>query len=169
MSLSRMRPDRPGPARARGRRATPVEVLETRQLLSGSNFSYYNPADLPNSVKPGNVPLPVIGHPIGIGDQTLASLGNQGKSVTGHDRNGTTWTITVYGPGQVIVSDVTNDGVLDDDIATIQLVGTTAATHVIGQTVQSTTTLNALSSPLDSSQQVVAPSGEISNRWGRSS
>ena len=179
MSLTR-RSDRPGPAlRRRGR----VEELETRQLLSsgfsrflssplpGSNpaafagassgQSYYNPNDVTTSVKPGNVPTPVIGHPIGIGDQTLLSLGNEGKSVTGTDRSGNAWTITVHGPGQVIVSDATpNDGVLDDDIATIQLIGTNPnTTHVIGQVVASQSTEVDQTNTL--SPMIVAPSGEV--------
>ena len=161
MSLKRRRSDRPGLALRR--RASRLEELETRQLLSGSNFSFYNPDDLPTSVRPGNVPSPLIGHPIGIGDNTLASLDNQGKSVTGQDRNGNVWTITVYGPGQVIVTDATpDDGVLDDDIATIQLIGTNPnTTHVIGQVVASNSTLNDQSLPLDSFQQVVSTSGEV--------
>ncbi len=42
--------------------------------------------------------------------------------------------ITVHGPGKVIVTDTTpNDGVLDDDINTIQLVGTSInSTYVTG-------------------------------------
>ncbi len=149
MSLSRRRSDRPGLALRR--RGSLLEELESRQLLSGSNYSYYNPDLLPNSVQPGNVPTPVIGHPIGIGNQTVASLGDQGKSVTGRDRNGSVWTITVYGPGQVIVNDVTNDGVLDDDISTIQLIGTDPnKTHVIGQVTASQTTATSLTGPLQS-------------------
>jgi hypothetical protein len=178
MSLTRRRSDRPGLAMRR--RGSLLEELESRQLLSGSNASFYNPDDLPNSVKPGNVPTPIIGHPIGIGNQTLASLGDQGKSVTGRDRNGNVWTITVYGPGQVIVNDVTNDGVLDDDISTIQLIGTDPnKTHVIGQVTASQTTSTSLTGPLQSNTgfdnttfapiinqlsaqpQVVAPSGEV--------
>ena len=45
--------------------------------------------------------------------------------VSGTDRAGDKWVITVHGPGQVIVTDTTpNDGALDDDINTIQLVNT---------------------------------------------
>ena len=52
-------------------------------------------------------------------------LSNEGKVVSGTDREGDKWTITVHGPGKVIVTDTTpNDGALDDDINTIQLVGT---------------------------------------------
>jgi hypothetical protein len=161
MSVTRRRSDRPGLALRRG--WSRLEELEGRQLLSGSNYSYYNPDLLPNSVRPGNVPTPVLLHPIGIGDQTLASLGTEGKSVSGRDRNGNTYTITVYGPGEVIVSDVTpNDGVLDDDIATIQLVGTNPnTTHVIGQVVASDSTLTDQSTPTNSLQEVVSSSGNV--------
>ena len=56
-------------------------------------------------------------------------LNNEGKVVSGTDRAGDKWVITVHGPGKVIVTDTTpNDGVLDDDINTIQLVGT-SLTH----------------------------------------
>lgn len=178
MSLTRRRSDRPGPALRRG--GSRLEELETRQLLavsfssyfpsttgpasaafSGSNQSYYNPDNVTTSVRPGDVPTPVIGHPIGIGDQTLASLDNQGKVVTGQDRNGNVWTISVYGPGQVIVSDATpNDGVLDDDIATIQLIGTDPnRTHVIGQVVASQSTEVDQTNTL--APMTVAPSGEV--------
>jgi hypothetical protein len=178
MSLTRRRSDRPGLALRRG--GSRLEELETRQLLavgfssyfppthlpasaaiSGPSQSYYNPDNVTTSVRPGNVPVPVIGHPIGIGDQTLASLDNQGKSLTGQDRNGNVWTITVYGPGQVIVSDATpNDGVLDDDIATIQLIGTDPnKTHVIGQVTASQSTEVAQTNTL--APMIVAPSGEV--------
>jgi hypothetical protein len=61
-------------------------------------------------------------------------LNNQGKVVTGKDRAGDEWTITVHGPGSVIVTDATpNDGSLDDNINTIQLVGTSLKdTYVTG-------------------------------------
>lgn len=161
MSLTRRRSDRPGLALRRG--GSRLEELEGRQLLTSASFSYYNPDSLPNSVRPGNVPSPLIAHPIGIGDQTLASLDNQGKSLTGRDRNGNVWTITVHGPGQVIVSDATpDDGVLDDDLATIQLIGTDPnRTHVIGQVVASDSTLTDQSTPTNSLQQVVSTSGEV--------
>ena len=60
---------------------------------------------------------------------------NAGQDRHRHDRAGDKWTITVHGPGKVIVTDTTpNDGVLDDDINTIQLVGTNPrTTYVTGQ------------------------------------
>jgi hypothetical protein len=141
MSQSRRRSDRPGPAQRRfGSRP---EVLESRQLLSGGPFSFYN-FNLPSfPVNPGAVPVSSDVHPIGIGDATVNSLGNQGKTLSGRDRLGNEWTITVHGPGQVIITDATPaDGVLDDDLSTIQLIGTNAnTTFVTGTVVASATTL----------------------------
>ena len=61
--------------------------------------------------------------------------------MSGTDRAGDLWTITVHGPGRVIVTDTTpNDGVLDDDINTIQLVGTNPnTTYVTGNVRDSAT------------------------------
>jgi len=68
-------------------------------------------------------------------------MDNAGKIVSGTDRAGDKWVITVHGPGEVIVTDTTpNDGHLDDDINTIQLVGTSLTkTYVTGQVVASAT------------------------------
>ncbi len=70
-------------------------------------------------------------------DVLVALLTNQGKVVTGTDRSGNEWTITVHGPGQVIVTDTTpNDGSLDDDIATIQIINSDIRrTYVTGTVV----------------------------------
>ncbi len=52
------------------------------------------------------------------------------------DRAGDEWTITVHGPGQVIVTDTTpNDGGLDDDIATIQIINSNLRTTYVTGTV----------------------------------
>jgi hypothetical protein len=66
-------------------------------------------------------------------------LNNAGKIVSGTDRAGDKWTITVHGPGKVIVTDTSpNDGVLHDDINTIQLVGTNLhSTYVTGNVIES--------------------------------
>jgi hypothetical protein len=66
---------------------------------------------------------------------------NSGKIVSGTDRQGDKWVITVHGPGEVIVTDTTpNDGALDDDINTIQLVGTSPTkTYVTGNVIPSNT------------------------------
>jgi hypothetical protein len=71
--------------------------------------------------------------------KTSSLTSNEGKIVSGTDREGDAWTITVHGPGKVIVTDTTpNDGTLDDDIATIQLVGTSIRnTYVTGFVVAS--------------------------------
>ncbi len=64
---------------------------------------------------------------------------NSGKVVSGTDRAGDKWVITVHGPGEVIVTDTTpNDGALDDDINTIQLVNTNPkTTYVTGNVIPS--------------------------------
>jgi hypothetical protein len=64
---------------------------------------------------------------------------NRGKVVSGTDRAGDKWVITVHGPGQVIVTDTTpNDGALDDDINTIQLINTNPhTTYVTGNVIPS--------------------------------
>jgi hypothetical protein len=64
-------------------------------------------------------------HPYGSSPRQLAGLENEGKVVQGTLLDGTEWQITVKGPGYVIVTDTTpNDGFLDTQIDTIQLVGT---------------------------------------------
>jgi hypothetical protein len=64
---------------------------------------------------------------------------NDAKIVTGTDRQGDRWVITVHGPGKVIVTDTTpNDGALDDDINTIQLFHTSPTkTYVTGNVIPS--------------------------------
>ena len=66
-------------------------------------------------------------------------MSNEGKIVTGQDREGDKYTITVHGPGEVIVTDTTpNNGALDDDIDTIQLIGTNPrTTYVTGNVLAS--------------------------------
>jgi hypothetical protein len=85
-------------------------------------------------------------------------LVNEGKVVTGTDRAGDKWAITVHGPGYVIVTDTTpNDGALDDDIDTIQLVGTSIkTTYVTGNVIASNKTPTTY---LNDNQQ--ASDGEI--------
>jgi hypothetical protein len=139
MRFKRRRSDRPDPAR-RGRTSS-IEVLEGRQLLSNvynlsaHPFSVYQPTDL-------HVQNPITGQPKTLLYQQLEHdsnpqsplLNNQGKVVSGTDRAGNEWTITVHGPGSVIVTDATpNDGALDDNINTIQLIGTSIRdTYVTG-------------------------------------
>ena len=144
MSFTRRRSDRASVNRRAC--AFAPEILEQRQMLSGvpgylapwvpSDLSVYNPItnqrELVNPqslINPSNPNSPL--------------LGNSGKIVTGTDRAGDRWTITVHGPGKVIVTDTTpNDGVLGDDINTIQLVGTNPkTTYVTGNVITSPTTL----------------------------
>jgi len=83
---------------------------------------------------------------------------NEGKVVSGIDRAGDKWVITVHGPGQVIVTDTTpNDGALDDDINTIQLINTSPTkTYVTGNVIPSNTELTSGSIPFN---QLIALSG----------
>jgi hypothetical protein len=124
------------------------EALETRQLLSGvPAYLYpYLPSDVyitnPISkqrelVNPGSL--------INQFDPNSPGLTNEGKVVTGVDRAGDKWVITVHGPGKVIVTDTTpNDGALDDDINTIQLVGTNInSSYVTGSVTPSNLELTA--------------------------
>jgi hypothetical protein len=143
MHFTRRRTDRPDQAR-RGLGSGP-EVLESRELLSSSPnpFSPWRPFELP-------VFNPITHQPVPLSEFTLHNLidrhnpqspllNNEGKVVSGKDRQGNEWTITVHGPGVVIVTDTTPaDGILDDDINTIQLIGTDPnRTYVIGSVVPS--------------------------------
>ena len=139
MGFTRRRSDRPD--QARFRLGSNLEHLESRALLatSSSFHSFYTPTDLPpRTISHGSPPIR-INHPIGSSERQLSFLDNDGKVVTGKDRAGNEYTITVHGPGVVIVTDATpNDGILADDIDTIQLVGTSLRdTYVTGQVLSS--------------------------------
>jgi hypothetical protein len=137
------------------------ESLEGRLVLSGVLPSYlapWIPSDLPvqnpithqrefvsaASLRPANADSPLYS--------------NSGKIVSGTDRAGDLWTITVHGPGRVIVTDTTpNDGVLADDINTIQLVGTSLKdTYVTGLVRASATNLTTGTIPFN---ELIATSG----------
>ena len=117
------------------------EALEDRQVLSTllpSYLSPWTPSDLP-------VTNPISHQRELVSERSLITplnvnspgLTNEGKIVSGTDREGNLWVITVHGPGKVIVTDTTpNDGVLDDDINTIQLVGTNPRTTYVTGNVQ---------------------------------
>jgi hypothetical protein len=141
MSSSRRRSARPDPARRR--LWSNLEVLESRQLLSQSPYIPLNDYPTPASTTfthPGQVPAAQVAHPIGSNPAVLATYQNEGKTLTGEDRQGNTWTLTLTGPGQIIVTDTSpNDGVLDDDINTITLVGTSPTSSVLTGTVQQST------------------------------
>jgi hypothetical protein len=143
MSLTRRRSDRPDPARRR--LGSSLEALERRELLTGGAPRYYQslPDGLPIQTSSVNLAIPPINHPLGVSDAVVAALGNSGKLVQGRDRAGNQYSIAVHGPGSVIVTDATpNDGVLDDDIDTIQIVGADPnKTTVIGSVSASAETL----------------------------
>ncbi len=142
MRFIRRRPDRPHPARPR--LGSGLEQLERRELLSSATtsnpFQPWVPSELP-------VQNPITGQPVAVSEAQLINpnnpqspgLSNEGKVVTGTDRQGDIWTITVHGPGFAIVTDSTpNDGSLDDSIDTIQLVGTDLKhTYVTGNVLAS--------------------------------
>ncbi len=145
MSFARQRSGRS--IETRRSRISEAEVLETRQVLSHALPSYLNPW-LPTDLPVSN---PVTGQRELLDVNTLYNpldvnspiMDNAGKIVSGTDRAGDRWTITVHGPGEVIVTDTTpNDGNLGDDINTIQLVGTSLTkTYVTGQVFASATNL----------------------------
>ncbi|QEH36342.1 hypothetical protein OJF2_49030 [Aquisphaera giovannonii] len=140
MSFRQQRSDRP--ASARRRRVDAPEALENRQVLSsgGMFHALYTPSDV-------FVTNPITHQRIPTSNRSLMQhnnpdsplLSNQGKIVSGVDRQGNQWTITVHGPGQVIVTDTSpNDGSLDDDISTIQIINSNPrTTYVTGNTVSS--------------------------------
>jgi hypothetical protein len=80
-----------------------------------------------------------VAKPIGSSAKQLAWTDNDGRLISGKDREGDEYTITVHGPGVVIVTDATpNDGVLDDDIDTIRIVGSDPhKTYVTAQVASS--------------------------------
>jgi hypothetical protein len=145
MSFTRKRSDRPGSARRT--RPESLERLESRELLASAVpafLSPYVPSDLyvVNPITNQRIPYS-IRNLVQHNNPNSPLLSNEGKVVTGKDRAGNLWTITVHGPGKVIVTDTTpNDGSLDDDIATIQIVGSNLrSTYVTGTTVASNQTL----------------------------
>lgn len=138
MRFRRRRTDRP--EKALGRPGSSLEALEGRQLLSGqSHINFYMPSDLPPLTALTGQATVGVNHPLNAPPRVLSFLDNDGKVLQGVDRQGDEWTIVVHGPGVAIVSDATpNDGVLDDDIDTIQLIGTDPnTTFVSGQVVSS--------------------------------
>jgi hypothetical protein len=145
MWFTRRRSDRPDPARLI--LDSSLEALEGRTLLSVTKHaSPYVPSDLPVYTAISHQPIHFSINGLVQQAQTnpqAAFVNNEGKIVSGRDRAGNTWTITVHGPGTVLVTDTTpNDGELDDSIDTIQLIGTNPhTTYVTGQTTASNLTL----------------------------
>ncbi|MBX6312399.1 MAG: hypothetical protein IRY99_05690 [Isosphaeraceae bacterium] len=135
LGQSRRRFGRPEWRRRRG--PTSLEALERRALLTAppGSIHFYQPRFLPErTVEPESPPLSFT-HPYGNSPQVLASLGVKGRVLTGKDREGDEWTLTLHGPGYLIVTDATpNDGVFDDNLDTIQIVGSDPnQTYVTGQ------------------------------------
>ena len=131
----------------RRRHVSYPEILENRQVLSTALPAYlapWVPSDLPvtNPITHQRE-LVTANRLISPSNPNSPGLSNSGKIVSGTDRAGDLWVITVHGPGHVIVTDTTpNDGALDDDINTIQLVGTNPRlTYVTGNVTASATNL----------------------------
>ena len=146
MKRFKRRIDRPDPARRRP--GAVVESLEARELMTSGivSASYYQPTTLLPLTVDKSSPALSVAHPIATSSpQQLARLEGQGKLLTGKDRQGDEWQITVHGPGSVIVTDATpNDGVFDDDLDTIQLVGTSLTqTYVTGEVSASARVTNS--------------------------
>jgi hypothetical protein len=144
MSFTRQRSGRSDWARRRP--VSQPEALESRQLLAtGMGATYLFPW-LPTDQFVTN-PIThqrevyLATEAINPNNPNSPGLSNEGKVVSGIDRAGDRWIITVHGPGKVIVTDTTpNDGVLHDDINTIQLVGTNSKkTYVTGNVFASNT------------------------------
>ena len=159
MRGTRRRSDRPESDRRR--HVTQTETLEGRLVLSSTVPSYLSPwipSDLPvvNPITNQRELYSIASQNPGNPNSQLYS--NQGKIVSGTDRAGNLWTITVHGPGKVIVTDTTpNDGVLMDDINTIQLVGTNPnTTYVTGEVRASASELTTGSIPFN---ELIATSG----------
>ena len=138
MRFTRRRPERAESSIGRG--GSSLEALESRALLSGptlSGIKFYQPTELPPITVQQHTATVSSFHPLSSSPRQLAQLNDDGKLVTGTDRQGDQWSIQVHGPGVVIVTDATpNDGVLDDDIDTITLLGTDInKTFVTGQVV----------------------------------
>src|SRR5919202_1928034 len=110
MRFKRRRSDRPD--LALGLPGASLEVLEGRQLLAGpSGINFYLPTDLPPRTIQHDFATNQVNHPVSASPRQLSFLDNDGKVLTGKDRQGDEWTITVHGPGAAIVTDVTpNDG-----------------------------------------------------------
>lgn len=135
MRFTRRRSDRIARTRQRSWTGSILESLERRELMTLPGGPLYHPGELPPRTVSHLRGATVVPERLYNSDRQLTFLDNDGKILQGTDRDGDQWVITVHGPGAVIVNDVTpNDGVLDDEIDTIQLVGTNpTSTFVTGQ------------------------------------
>jgi hypothetical protein len=144
MRCTRRRSDRSESVRRR--QEILPEALESRIVLSSALPAYvapWIPSDLPVQNPVTHQKEFINAASLRPNDPNSSLYTNNGKIVSGTDREGDLWTITVHGPGRVIVTDTTpNDGVLNDDIDTIQLVGTNPnTTYVTGNVRASSTEL----------------------------
>jgi hypothetical protein len=139
MGSSRRRPVRP---RRKAFAPQRPDALEARTLLTGGPMAggkIYNIGTLPpRSISHYSAPINVP-RPIGSGPKQLLALDNEGRILSGKDRDGDEWFLTVHGPGTLIVTDVTpNDGALADELDTIRIIGSNPhTTYVTGQVVSS--------------------------------
>ncbi len=129
---TRNRAGRPGASRP-----AMLEALESRQLMTlpPGAVNYYSFATPAQRTVDPSLPKISVAHPLGESDLQLSYLDNQGRFLNGTDRQGDQWTLTLHGPGYLIVTDTTpNDGALDDSLDTIQIVGSNPhTTYVTGQ------------------------------------
>jgi hypothetical protein len=146
MSLNNRRTDRRTGSASKSQIGQSVEALESRELMTtipASPIKYYTTSPIPIQTKMhgGSYQYPFIAAQSTM--RQIAAQDNTGKILQGQDRDGNQWTITVQGPGSVVVTDTTpNDGVLMDDIDTIQIVGgNIKTTRVTGQVSSSNRTL----------------------------
>ena len=102
MSSKRRRSARPDPARRR--LGSNLEVLESRQLLAQSPYlpdQFYPLTRLPaGQAIPARSPGRQIAHPIGTNPAILATYQNEGKVLTGQDRQGNRWELKLTGSGR---------------------------------------------------------------------
>lgn len=138
----------------RRRHVTQPESLESRIVLSSGLPAYlapWIPSDLPVSNPITHQKEFISVASLHRSNPNSQLYSNEGKIVSGTDREGDLWTITVHGPGKVIVTDTTpNDGVLDDDINTIQIVGSNPnKTYVTGEVRASATNLTTGTIPFN--------------------
>jgi hypothetical protein len=117
----------------------PLERLEPRELLASVRpYAVQHTTKLPNTTSHAS-PILKFTHPYSANPHILADLQGDGKCLTGKDRDGDEWMLALHGPGSIIVTDASpGDGVFDDDIDTITIVGSDPnRTKVYGQTAAS--------------------------------
>lgn len=161
MPLQNRRSDSHRVQRTKNEVGRSVESLEGRELmatLSSSQFQFYTTHDIPVQTKwhLGSFQYPY--HAAEAGPKRLMYLDNSNRVLYGEDREGDQYVITVHGPGEVVVTDVTpNDGVLMDDIDTIQIVGSNPHTTYV--TAQVTSSNRVLTDGMVRFQQLISENG----------